>query len=301
MPRLLLIVTGASRGFGACIVQALLEEYVLSSSNDDTYYSYCRIVLCARSTQGLQTTQQHIQELIRKHPLSMDDKPTVDVSLHAMDLADLSHLDDQWDSILASLQNETTSTVRFDRFLFVNNAGSLGHLGPCLESLSLKDMQQTIDLNITSALWLTVKLGKFSQDNRNNNNDNDATMMKTTLINISSLLAIQTFPTMGIYAAGKAARDAFHQTLAQEQTKNDPRIEVLNYAPGPLETNMVTQLRTATQLDAQVQASFAQPVLDPYQSAQVLARLLHAKDTSDSTAYTSGSHVDYYDVCDRYQ
>lgn len=49
-----------------------------------------------------------------------------------------------------------------------------------------------------------------------------------TVINVSSLLAVQAFPGWGLYAPAKAARDMLHQVVSKE----DPKVRTLNYAPG---------------------------------------------------------------------
>ena len=45
---------------------------------------------------------------------------------------------------------------------------------------------------------------------------------------------------MCVYFTGKAARNMFFQTLAKE----DPNVRVLNWAPGPMETDMLALGRT---------------------------------------------------------
>lgn len=74
---------------------------------------------------------------------------------------------------------------------------------------------------------------------------------KFLVVNVSSLCAVQAFDSWGIYCAGKAARDMYHSVLAQEQTKKQEsgatasaeKILVLNYAPGPLDTDMQKEIR----------------------------------------------------------
>jgi hypothetical protein len=136
------------------------------------------------------------------------------------------------------------------------------------------------------------------------------------------------FPTMGIYGAGKAARDKYHTILAKEietisaskskstalpssaatskteetpaqQQQNattattDSSIKILNYAPGPLETSMTDCMRSSTGMDKGLQRFFQNnTLLDPDDSALKLIRLLHRND------YDNGSHIDYYDLPD---
>lgn len=49
----------------------------------------------------------------------------------------------------------------------------------------------------------------------------------------------QAFPGWGLYASIKAARDMFSQVLATEESG----VRVLNYAPGPLDTEMQREVR----------------------------------------------------------
>jgi len=71
---------------------------------------------------------------------------------------------------------------------------------------------------------------------------------------------------------------------------------VLNYAPGPLKTDMVQRdVLADPSADGDLKAMFRQleaegSMLAPEQSAQVLARVLAADE------FASGDHVDYHDV-----
>ena len=49
-----------------------------------------------------------------------------------------------------------------------------------------------------------------------------------------------TCTSLCLYFTGKAARNMFFQTLAKE----DPNVRVLNWAPGPMETDMLALGRT---------------------------------------------------------
>jgi len=95
-----------------------------------------------------------------------------DVICRTMDLSDLDRLDDNIDILVDDVDrlvygcdnNGDDQNQRHDMdvdVVFVNNAGSLGHLGPTISSPSLMDMRQTIDLNITSSLWLSVRFAQY--------------------------------------------------------------------------------------------------------------------------------------------
>ena len=96
--------------------------------------------------------------------------------------------------------------------------------------------------------------------------------------------------TPSLFVVGQA-RDMYHACLAKElEDGNSTFLKTLNYAPGPLETDMATELRAAENLDASLQENFRQKLVDPNESANVLVRLVL------ENSFTNGSHVDFFDV-----
>ncbi len=279
---LLLLVTGASRGLGRAICLAFCE--------DGTNLGRIHAMLIARSSKDLQTTSQVMQQQVEtlatsksaNQALSPPYSLELNVTIHTMDLSNLEQLDANLDLLF---QQVPTPATPFDRIVVINNAGALGHVGRTLNSPSLASMKESIDFNVTSALWWSVRMARHFHTSSSVDSLNNS---KVTLVNVSSLVAIQDFPTMAIYSAGKAARDRFHSVLAVEE--KDTKLKVLNYAPGPLETDMSTILRNSTELDDSLQPFYQQPLIDPLNSARRLVLLL-LKGT-----FTSGQHVDYYDL-----
>jgi len=143
-----------------------------------------------------------------------------------------------------------------------------------------------------------------------------------TIVNISSLLAISDdILSMGIYSTGKAARERYHTIIGKEEIKrikkkddesysnnniiireeeegqnnknnsNTAAIKTLNYAPGPLETDMANEIRKkADELDVDLKPHFQKKLLDSYDSAMKLIRVI------DKNEFDTGSHIDYYDL-----
>uniref|UniRef100_A0A8C0FRQ6 Sepiapterin reductase n=1 Tax=Bubo bubo TaxID=30461 RepID=A0A8C0FRQ6_BUBBB len=110
------------------------------------------------------------------------------------------------------------------------------------------------------------------------------------VVNISSLCAIKPFKNWALYCSGKASRDMMFQVLALEE----PDVRVLNYAPGPLDTDMQLIARTKTG-DPEMRQFFQSlqesgQLIDCTVSAQKLVNLLE-EDT-----FPSGAHVDFYNV-----
>lgn len=74
----------------------------------------------------------------------------------------------------------------------------------------------------------------------------------------------------------------------------EPDVRVLNYAPGPLDTDMQLLARTKTG-DAEMRQQFQSlhdsgQLIDCAVSAQKLLRLL------EENTFTSGAHMDFYSV-----
>merc|ERR1711974_154422 len=97
---------------------------------------------------------------------------------------------------------------------------------------------------------------------------------------------------------GKAARDAMFKVLALEESeKDDPSnggCKVLNYAPGPVHTNMIDEVINDANVNQGLKESFCtmiqnRTILKPEQSAQKLVQIL------EENCYRSGDHIDYYD------
>lgn len=260
--KLCLIVTGASRGLGRAIAVTFCQRY----RSEEVIQA---VVLVGRSVDGLQETT----DMIRKNSTATTTAVSAIAQVVA-DLSDLDRLDENLDKILGYCCNG-------DQLVFVNNVGTLGHLGPCLDSPSLENMQKTVNLNVTGALWTSVRLARWATE-RNHFTGG------TVIVNISSLAAVEPMATMAMYSAGKAARDSYHTAMAAETPQQ--KIKILNYAPGPLETDMSMELRQAEALDANLKPHFARQLIDPMDSAAVLVTMLQ-KDT-----FESGSHVDYYDI-----
>ncbi len=67
--------------------------------------------------------------------------------------------------------------------------------------------------------------------------DSCSPLPERTVVNISSLMALRAQETWSLYCSGKAARDMFFRVVAAEEKG----VTVLNYAPGPVLTDMVTR------------------------------------------------------------
>lgn len=120
-------------------------------------------------------------------------------------------------------------------------------------------------------------------------------------VNISSLAAIKSFESWGLYCSVKAARNMFMQVVASEAKILSKKyfngklsIKTLNYAPGPLDTDMQKEIRDSSPHEEQrafyIEMKEQGTLLKPEQSAKKMIKLL------EENSFENGAHIDYYDL-----
>ncbi|XP_009908158.2 sepiapterin reductase [Dryobates pubescens] len=251
------LVTGASRGFGRSLVRLLAPRLGQGSV----------LLLLARSAAQLAELAAELRAT----------GSGLRVEFVAADLGCKQGLRQATDAL-----REVLPAGPPGRLLLINNAGSLGDISKTFLDLTDPDeLNSYFAFNITSALCLTSSVlqafGKRPGCSR-------------MVVNISSLCALKPFKNWALYCSGKAARDMMFQVLALEE----PDVRVLNYAPGPLDTDMQLLARTETG-DADMRQFFQNlqesgQLIDCSVSAQKLMKLLE-EDT-----FCSGAHVDFYSI-----
>jgi sepiapterin reductase len=224
---------------------------------------------------------------------------------------------DQLDGLEKSLDQLWTvlpPQPHFNPVLLVNNAGSLGRLAP-IHQLCLQDVRQALDMNVTAGcIYFTLhflrRIGHSEEiagsketqisttASTSSTGNNDATVSSkvscsfsnVTVVHISSLAAIAPFQNMSLYCTGKAARDMFHRCIGEEY----PTVRVLNYAPGPMETQMQRVLREQLP-ESQMRTS----MVEMFQNGQLVCKDDSARvliSVLDKNTFETGAHIDYYDV-----
>lgn len=184
----------------------------------------------------------------------------------------------------------------FSHALLLNNAAELPPLQP-LATLPAAALAASLQLCALAPAALAAAFARHARL--------CAGSSETTVVHTSSLFAVEAARTWGAYCVGKAAADMVHRVLSLEGEADEaggangqllPSLRTLNYAPGPLDTDMQAAVRASAGCDPQLAAQFKQlkesgQLVPPEASAAVLVRLLLAG------RFESGAHLDYYDVC----
>ncbi|KAF2363254.1 Sepiapterin reductase [Trinorchestia longiramus] len=258
------VVTGASRGIGATLCERLSLRLGPGS-----------VVI------GIARDEQKLQDLAQRIAQSTKDVTFVPVR------QDLSSPDpDTLNSAFAAgfEQAQSCPGGQINTALMVHNAGSLDPLRYVRNLDDFTLISKYYDLNLSSvyvvnaAFLRAVKSLQAAQPS-----------LAVKVVNITSLAAVSPIKSWALYCSGKAGRDMLFRVLAAEE----PSISVLNYAPGPVSTDMHHMAATETP-DEEVREMFCKSVQDnkvlaPEQTIDKLLQLL------EEGSYTSGDHVDYYD------
>ncbi|KAF2073946.1 hypothetical protein CYY_004733 [Polysphondylium violaceum] len=260
--KVLALVTGASRGFGLSIC----EEFSKTNKNID-------FVLFAFSFND---------EKIQKITSDLKSfNPNVNI-LHVVniDMSVISQVEKEFQSLLDKINMDNYTDV-----VFVNNHGSLSTLD-LVENLSeFKQIESDITLNTTS---IVVTSSLFLRKIKSLTNFKD---IRFSLVNVSSLCAIKPFQSWGIYCCGKAFRDMLYQNIAVENPFEN--LKTLNYAPGPMDTDMQKEIREKCTHGPTKQVFIDMKeggrLVNPNTSAAKLVKLVF------DYKFTSGAHLDFFD------
>ena len=247
--------------------------------------------LWARSEQDLEDTKR----MARSEWAQASASNELRCFVQSMDLSDPMDYTTKIDQVLLTFAIE-----RYDRIFLVHNAGSLGQLGLVQESVSSPlEMQQYWELNVMSVMWLNKRFLDVFGATRDEllapgTNTGTEQLTQLVIVNITSLCGIDPFKTHMMYCTGKAAREMHHRVLATEQAATG-RVRVLQYSPGPMDTEMQKTIRESPRVDPELRRQFADmkvrgTLIPPAKSSERGVRL------AISGEYETGAHVDYYDL-----
>lgn len=256
------IITGASQGFGRCIAELLVQNGKLSPKPVD----HLRMILCARSVNGLEET--------REIALSKKDICDVVLDVVPVDLSQPAEVKKMTAELFSGLSQS------YNKVYFFNNAGTLGNIKNEIFDFKLKDIEEAFNINVMFSIFFIAGFCKHFSDCENTS---------IFVVQTSSLAAIQPLKFLSLYCSSKAAMDMFLKTLSLDY----PSIRTLNYAPGPMDTAMGKKIMNDSR-DEETKKSFENlfktgNIVDPLVSANKMITLLR------EDKYESGAHIDYYD------
>ncbi|KAI9319757.1 Sepiapterin reductase [Dichotomocladium elegans] len=259
----LYIITGANRGFGRAIAEEVVTRYVVAAKK-------VSLVLVGREAGPL-------------HELAKDLQARGDgnqVAAHVIAGMSLDTGSTSCDAVLAEISK---TTGPYSSATLINNAGTTGDLSKRVMEYSASEIQAYLNVNVASYVALVSGFLKLLS--------NRPEMITKTIVNISSLLAVEPFPHWGLYATGKAARDMLLRVVAAEQES----VRTLSYAPGPLDNEM--QKRVRETLGDAVQKQLYTDMANEGKLVSMKASAAKLIDLLCKNTFTSGAHIDFFDSC----
>lgn len=154
----------------------------------------------------------------------------------SLDLSDLSTLPDRIERAVGA----KVADPLVERVALVNNAADPGMLGP-VDAIDPAAMLPVFAVNVAAPTWLSGWVVRRSHPG-----------VAVRIVNVLSGAGLRPFPGLATYGATKAALRLVGMVLASEidggrspdGTRRD--VTILSYAPGPVDTPMQAQARTAS-------------------------------------------------------
>jgi len=133
--------------------------------------------------------------------------------------------------VLAWLQQQDPSQLA--SATLINNAGVIGHLGP-LSPQDEQILQSTLAINLEAPMQLTAAFLSATR----------AWAMSKKILNISSGLGRRAMAGSSMYCASKAGMDHYSRCVALEEADLPHGVRIVSLAPGVIDTDMQTDLRS---------------------------------------------------------
>lgn len=219
------------------------------------------VVLLARSITGLEKTKS----------LILEENSEISVVIHSIDLTSPSIEE------LNEIITKSMNSLIFELAFIIHNFGTTGDLSKTASKMNdMAEWHSYFSANVFSVAALNVEFMKNFKTT------------KMFIVNITSKMALFSAGSMTLYCSGKAAREMYFRVLADER----PEILVMNYSPGPVETDMSANVQ-ATTSDSSVKEFFEgiranKTILTTDQTTAKFIEILEKGD------YKSGDHVGYY-------
>ncbi|CAD5206760.1 unnamed protein product [Bursaphelenchus okinawaensis] len=172
-----------------------------------------------------------------------------------------------------------------DSVVLIHNAGTVGDVThPADELTDPSDWNDYLHTNLVSTIVLNNRILEQVKQHTN--------VKQVTVVNVTSLLAVKAFPCFTQYSVSKTAREAYFRSLALER----PDIRVLNYSPGPVDTDMRTDIAKRS-YSAEIRSAFSSK-----DSMEISKSVVTTKETTSklisilkSDTFENGGRVDYFD------
>jgi benzil reductase ((S)-benzoin forming) len=211
-------------------------------------YQHLYIITGASRGMGLALAQQLllpgnsllcISRKTNDHLATLAEQQKVPLTQWSADLQAASTVAEQLKAWLAP------QTGQFDSATLINNAGMIPPIAP-LSDVPSEGLMQAMRVGAEAPMLLTSSFLKATE----------RWAIPKKVLNISSGLGRRAMASQASYCAAKAAMDHFTRCLALEEALKPHGAQVCSLAPGVIDTDMQTQLRSAPDAQFPDKAAF---------------------------------------------
>ncbi|MEO8516086.1 MAG: SDR family NAD(P)-dependent oxidoreductase [Flavobacterium sp.] len=192
-----LIITGGNKGIGSGIVSA--------------YKNHGYQIISIARTQNQSPEYKDVTQIV-------------------LDLSNADGIENSFSAVF-----KTINAAEVQKITLINNAGTLGKIGP-IENNSAAQIQQIIQLNTITPFVLSATFLKETQ----------TWNCSKKIISISSGAAVKPYFGWSLYCASKAAIDMMTKTIAVEQESLENGAKIIAIYPGVVDTDMQGEIRKST-------------------------------------------------------
>jgi benzil reductase ((S)-benzoin forming) len=166
--------------------------------------------------------------------ISRSENPELtDLIQYSVDLANTETLETAFSEILQTIDLEKATGV-----FLINNAGLLAPMKP-IQKASGSEITTHINVNVIAPMILSsVFIRELADLN-----------IRKRILNISSGAGKNPYFGWSAYCTSKAGIDMFSRTVSVEQKETTNPVEVISFAPGVVDTEMQSEIRSTEEKD----------------------------------------------------
>lgn len=162
-----------------------------------------------------------------------ENKNLPDLIQHSVDLANTETLETTFSEILKTIDFQKAKGV-----FLINNAGLLAPMKP-IQKASGNEIAKHINVNVIAPMILSsVFIRELAELG-----------IRKRILNISSGAGKNPYFGWAAYCTSKAGIDMFSRTIAVEQKEAKNPVEVVSFAPGVVDTEMQSEIRSVAEED----------------------------------------------------
>lgn len=155
------------------------------------------------------------------------------LNFQEIDLSEIDRLEERFQQVIREIDFEKATSV-----FLINNAGMLDPVKP-LQKATGAEISKHINVNVVAPMILCAT---FIRETAGLN-------IRKRILNISSGAGKNPYFGWAAYCTSKAGIDMLSRTIFEEQKEAENPVEVVSFAPGVVDTEMQTQIRSVDEAD----------------------------------------------------